>query len=131
MASSRTDEQIIAALAQRDLSALEELYERYSKISYSLAYRIVGDRGAAEDVVQDAFLSVWRQAATYKPERGKARTWLMSIVHHRSIDRLRSGAAAQNTIPYEQLPEDSDDSAKPGIWQLAWDHMRGDAVRRA
>jgi len=57
--SGRTDEQILAALAQRELSALEELYDRYAKIAYSLAYRIVGDRGTAEDVVQDAFLSVW------------------------------------------------------------------------
>ncbi|MBV8594739.1 MAG: sigma-70 family RNA polymerase sigma factor [Candidatus Eremiobacteraeota bacterium] len=128
--SGRTDEQIIAALAQRDLSALEELYERYSKVAYSLAYRIVGDRGSAEDVVQDAFLSVWRQAQTYKPERGKARTWLMSIVHHRSIDRLRSGASANNTIPYDDLPESEDDT-KPSIWQQAWTHLRGDVVRRA
>jgi len=128
--SGRTDEQIIAALAQRDLSALEELYERYSKVAYSLAYRIVGDRGSAEDVVQDAFLSVWRQAQTYKAERGKARTWLMSIVHHRSIDRLRSGASANNTIPYDELPE-SEDQTKPSIWQQAWSHLRGDVVRRA
>lgn len=129
--SGRTDEQIIAALAQRDLSALEELYERYSKVAYSLAYRIVGDRGTAEDVVQDAFLSIWRQAATYKAERGRARTWLMSIVHHRAIDRLRSGASATNTIPYDELPESSEDDTKPSIWQQAWSHLRGDVVRRA
>ena len=93
MTAVRTDEQVLTALAQRDLSALEELYDRYSKIAYSLAYRIVGDRGTAEDVVQDAFLSVWRQAASYRRERGAPRTWLLSIVHHRSIDRLRSSAA--------------------------------------
>ncbi len=129
--SGRTDEQILAALAQRELSALEELYDRYSKVAYSLAYRIVGDRGTAEDVVQDAFLSVWRQAATYKAERGKARTWLLSIVHHRSIDRLRSGASPSVTIPYDELPESSEDSDKPSIWQQAWNNVRGDMVRRA
>jgi RNA polymerase sigma-70 factor, ECF subfamily len=129
--SGRTDDQILAALAQRDLSALEELYDRYSKVSYSLAYRIVGDRGNAEDVVQDAFLSVWRQAGTYKRERGAARTWLMSIVHHRSIDRLRSGASSSNMIPYEELPESREETTKPSIWQQAWNNVRGDMIRRA
>jgi len=129
--SGRTDDQILAALAQRDLSALEALYDRYSKVAYSLAYRIVGDRGNAEDVVQDAFLSVWRQAGTYKRERGAARTWLMSIVHHRSIDRLRSGASSSNTIPYEELPESREETTKPSIWQQAWNNVRGDLIRRA
>ena len=83
------DEDLIGALAQQDLSALEVLYDRYGKVAFSLAYRIVGDRGTAEDVVQDSFLSVWRQAKSYKRERGSPKTWLMAIVHHRSIDRLR------------------------------------------
>src|SRR5579864_5127069 len=90
----RSDEAILAALAQRDLNALEELYDRYGKIAYSLAYRIVGDRGTAEDVLQEAFLSVWRQAKSYKRERGSLKTWLMAIVHNRSIDKLRAHAAA-------------------------------------
>lgn len=129
--SGRTDDQLLAALAQRDLSSLEELYDRYGKVAYSLAYRIVGDRGNAEDVVQDAFLSVWRQAGTYKRDRGAARTWLMSIVHHRSIDRLRSGASASNTVPYEELPESREETTKPSIWQQAWNNVRGDMIRRA
>jgi RNA polymerase sigma-70 factor, ECF subfamily len=128
---SRSDEQVLAALGERDLSALEDLYDRYNKVAYSLAYRIVGDRGTAEDVVQDAFLSVWRQAATFRRERGAVRTWLMSIVHHRSIDRLRSTASAGATIPYEELPEDKEESNKPSIWQQAWNNVRGDIVRRA
>lgn len=130
-AGRRTDEQVLTALAQRELSALEELYDRYSKVAYSLAYRIVGDRGTAEDVVQDAFLSVWRQAATYRRERGAPRTWLLSIVHHRSIDRLRSSAAPSTTIPYEDLPEDREEVESPSIWQQAWNNVRGDIVRRA
>jgi len=121
----------MSALAQRDLGALEELYERYSRVAYSLAYRIVGDRGTAEDVVQDAFLSVWRRAATYHSERGRARTWLMSIVHHRSIDRLRSGASATNTIPYDELSERGDEAQASSIWHQAWNRVRGDVVRRA
>lgn len=128
---ARNDEEMLAALAQRDLSALEELYDRYSKVAYSLAYRIVGDRGTAEDVVQEAFLSVWRQAASYRRERGSPRTWLLSIVHHRSIDRLRSTASSGSTIPYEDLPQDREDTSKPSIWQQAWNNTRGDIVRRA
>lgn len=127
----RTDEQVLTALAQRDLSALEEFYDRYSKVAYSLAYRIVGDRGTAEDVVQDAFLSVWRQAATYRRDRGAPRTWLLSIVHHRSIDRLRSSAAPSTTIPYEDIPEDREEDGTPSIWQQAWNNVRGDMVRHA
>ena len=129
--SGRSDEQILAALAQRDLNALEELYDRYGKVSYSLAYRIVGDRGTAEDVVQDAFLSVWRQAGSYRRDRGAPRTWLMSIVHHRSIDRLRSHASSSTTIPYDEMPESSDEGLRPSIWQQAWSNVRGDIVRRA
>lgn len=130
-AGRRSDDQVLSALAQRDLSALEELYERYSKVAYSLAYRIVGDRGMAEDVVQDAFLSVWRQAGTYRRERGAPRTWLLSIVHHRSIDRIRSSAAPSTTIPYEDLPEDREELGSPSIWQQTWNNVRGDIVRRA
>lgn len=128
---ARSDEEMLAALAQRDLSALEELYDRFGKVAFSLAYRIVGDRGTAEDVVQDAFLSVWRQAASYRRERGAPRTWLLSIVHHRSIDRLRSTASSGSTIAYEDLPENREDLAKPSIWQQAWNNARGDIVRRA
>jgi RNA polymerase sigma-70 factor (ECF subfamily) len=129
-ASALTDEEVLAALAERDLSALEALYDRYSKVAYSLAYRIVGDRGTAEDVVQDAFLSVWRQAASFRRERGSPRTWLLSIVHHRSIDRLRSSAGS-SAIPYDDLPQDREDMGKPSIWQQAWNNVRGDIVRRA
>lgn len=127
----RSDEQILAALAQRDLNALEELYERYGKIAYSLAYRIVGDRGTAEDVTQDAFLAVWRRAGSYQADKGSARNWLMSIVHHRSIDRLRHVAASGTLIAYEELPESSEESTKPGIWQQAWTNVRGEMVRKA
>jgi RNA polymerase sigma-70 factor (ECF subfamily) len=123
------DDQLIAALARQDLSALETLYDRYGKVAFSLAYRIVGDRGSAEDVVQDAFLSVWRQAKSYKRERGSPKTWLMAIVHHRSIDKLRSHASNGSTIPIEDVPETYDDV--PGVWQQVWAELRGESVRKA
>jgi RNA polymerase sigma-70 factor (ECF subfamily) len=76
-------------LATGDLGALDRLYEQYGAMSYSIAYRITGDRAAAEDVVQEAFLGAWRNAARYAGARGTVRTWLLSIVHHRAIDAVR------------------------------------------
>jgi RNA polymerase sigma-70 factor, ECF subfamily len=91
--SEREDGQLLPALAARDLSALSDLYDRYGRIAYTLAYRILGEPEGAEDVVQDAFISAWRGAATFRSERGNARSWLLSIVHHRAIDVLRRKTA--------------------------------------
>ena len=76
-------------LVRGDLGALDFLYEQYGAMAFSIAYRITGDRAAAEDVVQDAFLGAWRNAARYVDARGSVRTWLLSIVHHRAIDAIR------------------------------------------
>jgi RNA polymerase sigma-70 factor (ECF subfamily) len=76
-------------LASGDLGALDRLYEQYGAMAYAIAYRITGDRSAAEDVVQEAFLGAWRNAARYVDARGTVRTWLLSIVHHRAIDAVR------------------------------------------
>ena len=76
-------------LANGDLGALDGLYEHYGAMAFSIAYRITGDRTAAEDVVQEAFLGAWRNAARYVDARGTVRTWLLSIVHHRAIDAVR------------------------------------------
>ena len=84
-----TDDALIAALAGRDLTALAALYDRYGRIAYALAYRILGESEAAEDVVHDGFISAWRGAASYRSERGNVRGWLLSIVHHRAVDVLR------------------------------------------
>jgi RNA polymerase sigma-70 factor (ECF subfamily) len=65
------------------------IYDRHSGPAYSLAYRILGSRGAAEDAVQEAFLTVWRSRSRYMPERGSVRTWVLAISHRRSIDVLR------------------------------------------
>src|SRR5215216_2131045 len=76
-------------LARGDLGALDDLYEQYGAMAFSIAHRITGDRAAAEDVVQEAFLGAWRNAARYVDARGSVRTWLLSIVHHRAIDSIR------------------------------------------
>ena len=84
-----SDEAVLLAIQRRDDAALAELYDRYGRLAFGLAYRVVGERGGAEDVVQEAFLSVWRHAARYRPERGGARSWLLAIVHNAAIDRRR------------------------------------------
>ena len=93
MTSGQQDNALIEALAGRDLSALSALYDRYGRVSYTLAYRILGEPETAEDVVQDAFLAAWRGAGTFRRERGNVRSWLLSIVHHRAVDVLRRRTA--------------------------------------
>jgi RNA polymerase sigma-70 factor (ECF subfamily) len=88
-----SDRELLADMARGDRAAFGALYDRYASLALGLATRIVGDRGTAEEVVQDAFLSAWRRAGTYQPERGEPRAWLLSIVHHRAIDRVRGPAA--------------------------------------
>ncbi len=90
--SAVSDEQLLIAIQGRDEGAVAALYDRYGGIAFGLSYRILNDRNAAEDVVQDAFLSVWRRAVSFEVGRGSVRTWLLSIVHHRAIDRLRGTA---------------------------------------
>src|SRR3990170_8802931 len=89
MDTESQDHQLIEALAAKDVASLGALYDRYGRVAYTLAYRILGEPEGAEDVVQDAFLAAWRGAATFRRERGNARSWLLSIVHHRAVDVLR------------------------------------------
>ncbi len=72
-----------------DPRAFELFYDRHSGPAFSLAYRMVGNRTVAEDVSQEAFLSIWRSKLRYQPDRGSVRTWVLGIVHHRAIDALR------------------------------------------
>jgi RNA polymerase sigma-70 factor (ECF subfamily) len=87
-----SDDALLDAIRRRDETAIAALYDRYGRLAFGLAYRVLGERNAAEDVVQEAFLSVWRRAASFETARGSARTWVLSIVHHRAIDRLRGTA---------------------------------------
>jgi len=72
-----------------DASAFETVYDRHGGVAFSLAYRITGNRPAAEDAVQEAFVSIWRSGARYEPDRGSVRSWILGIVHHRTIDTVR------------------------------------------
>jgi RNA polymerase sigma-70 factor, ECF subfamily len=86
---SLADEDVMQLVRRGDARGFEVIYERHSSAAFSLAYRMMGTRSAAEDVTQDAFLSMWRSGARYDRARGSVRTWVLGIVHHRAIDALR------------------------------------------
>jgi RNA polymerase sigma-70 factor, ECF subfamily len=83
------DEELMSLVERGRADAFEIIYDRHSAAAFSLAYRICGARAAAEDSIQEAFLSIWRGGGRYQRDRGSVRTWLLGIVHHRSIDSLR------------------------------------------
>jgi RNA polymerase sigma factor (sigma-70 family) len=84
-----SDEAVVAFLARSDESALAELYDRFGRVAFGLALRILRDERLAEDAVQEGFLAAWRNADRFMPERGKASTWLLTLVHRRAVDLVR------------------------------------------
>ena len=127
-----SDEALLNAIAGGAVWAMDSLYQRYSRILYSLAFRMVADHQVAEDLLQDAFLAVWRRASTYSPQTGAARSWLISILHHRTIDYLRR-VRRRSTIqeaPLEEL-ELNESIAYPDAWDAAWQSVKSSQVRAA
>src|SRR5919199_6943545 len=86
---SLADEDVMQLVRRGDARAFEVVYERHAAAAFSLAYRMMGTRAGAEDVTQEAFLSLWRSGARYDRARGSVRTWVLGIVHNRAIDALR------------------------------------------
>jgi RNA polymerase sigma-70 factor (ECF subfamily) len=84
-----SDEALVALMARGDETALGELYDRVGRIGYGLAVRILRDDRLAEDAVQEGFLTAWRTAASFRAERAKARTWILTLVHRRAVDLVR------------------------------------------
>jgi RNA polymerase sigma factor (sigma-70 family) len=84
-----SDEALVALAARSEQTALAELYDRYGRTAYGLALRVLRDESLAEDAVQEGFLAVWRTAARFMPERGKASTWILTLVHRRAVDVVR------------------------------------------
>lgn len=115
-----------------DRDAVAVLYDRYGSAAYGLAYRITNDATIAEDAVQDAFVSVWQQAARFDPARGKARTWLLTIVHHKAIDavRRRSGRA-ERALPEgpEEFVATHGNPEELAVWSMEAGAVR-DAIAR-
>jgi RNA polymerase sigma-70 factor, ECF subfamily len=86
---SLADEELMSLVAKGEARAFETIYERHCGAAFSLAYRMCGSRALAEDVAQEAFLSIWRAGGRYDRARGSVRTWVLGIVHNRAIDALR------------------------------------------
>ena len=84
-----SDEALVALVARGHETALAELYDRRGRIAYGLAFRIIRDEALAEDAVQEGFLGLWRGAASFVPERAKASTWILTLVHRRAVDLVR------------------------------------------
>ena len=84
-----SDVALVALVARSDDVALGELYDRFGRVAYGLARRVLRDDALAEDAVQEAFLAVWRSAPRFVPERSKASTWLLTLVHRRAVDLVR------------------------------------------
>jgi RNA polymerase sigma-70 factor, ECF subfamily len=125
-AADDADRATLERIAGGDHGAIEILYERYKSMAYALALRITGDPASAEDVIQDAFIGAWRNAARYQEGRGSVKTWLLAIVHHRAID------ATRRRRPTSELP-DGDGPAPtaltlPDVWAEVAGRLDRDAV---
>lgn len=127
--SDDPDVAAIARLAGGELDALEGLYGRYGTMAYSIAVRITGDPGAAEDVVQEAFLGAWRNAGRYVPGRGSVKTWLLAIVHHRAIDAIRRRRLTSPLPEADEIPPDQ--LTLPDLWPDVAAHLDRDAIAAA
>jgi RNA polymerase sigma factor (sigma-70 family) len=100
----RSDEELLEAIASGDHDALGALYDRFGRVAYGLAFRVLRDQALAEDAVQEAFLAVWRSAEGYRRERAKAATWVLTLVHRRAVDLVRREDRRRGD-PLEEAPE--------------------------
>jgi RNA polymerase sigma-70 factor, ECF subfamily len=117
---SATDAELLARVGERDREAFELLYGRYVRSVFGLALRRLGDRGHAEDAVQEAFAAIWRSASTYRPERGAAGGWLYTVARNAIVDRLRrSGPAADAELP-ELASFDPGPAQQAEASEVAW-----------
>ena len=123
------DEDLISLVEAADADAFATLYDRHSRAAFSLAYRMIGERQASEDLAQDAFLKVWRAAGSYRAERGSVRTWILSIVHNRGIDQLRSHASRRRT--QDKIEASAPRSQPSEAFAETWRNSQRDQVREA
>jgi RNA polymerase sigma-70 factor (ECF subfamily) len=120
------DEELMAHVDRKDARAFEVLYDRHGGAAFSLAYRIVGDRNGAEDVAQEAFLSIWRSNARFDRARGSVRSWVLGVVRNRAIDALRRGGA---NAPKLDQDDDAALEARPAGEMTDEEAMRRETSR--
>jgi RNA polymerase sigma factor (sigma-70 family) len=122
-----SDEALVALAARSEQSALAELYDRYGRPAYGLAVRVLRDEALAEDAVQEAFLALWRTAARFVPERGKASTWILTLVHRRAVDLVRR-EERRRADPLESVAEPAGGAAAD---EEAWLRLQRERVQGA
>jgi RNA polymerase sigma-70 factor (ECF subfamily) len=122
-----SDEAVLALVARSEEAALAEIYDRFGAVAYGLALRVLRDEGLAQDAVQDAFLAVWRTAASFSPERGAARTWVLTVVHRRAVDLVRREERRRGD-PLESAAEPASDELTD---QQAWLRFERERVQAA
>lgn len=123
-----SDEALVLLAARSEQSALGELYDRYGRPAYGLALRILRDEALAEDAVQDAFLSLWRTASRFVPERGSASTWILTLVHRRAVDLVRR-EEHRRADSLEAAPEQGGGGADEEAWLRLQRERVQDALR--
>src|SRR3954451_2291021 len=116
---STTDGELIQRAAGGDRSAFELLYQRYARPVFGLALRRLGDRGRAEDAVQETFASIWRSASSYKPDRGPGAPWLYAVARNAIVDRARARNEIPSEIPDEPAPDSGPGDRAEQNW-VAW-----------
>jgi RNA polymerase sigma-70 factor (ECF subfamily) len=121
-----SDEALVLLAARSEESALAELYDRYGRTAYGLALRVLRDQALAEDAVQEAFLTVWRTASRFVPERGKASTWILTLVHRRAVDAVRR-EQRRRADSLDRAPEPSAE----GVDESAWLRLQRERVQEA
>ncbi|HEV2089263.1 MAG TPA: sigma-70 family RNA polymerase sigma factor [Cryptosporangiaceae bacterium] len=130
-----SDEQLVVALVARRPEAVDLLYARYGRPAYALARRITGDDGFAEDVVQEVFLTLWREPSKFDRARGGFASWLLSVTHHKAVDAVRREEAVRRRRAQAagEAIVDADDRAagRPSVDEQVWSLVRRAQVRDA
>jgi len=127
------DDELMARVAEGDSDALAQLFQRYAGAVYSLGYRMLNDREGAEELLNEAFVRVWRQAPSFDARRGKFSTWLMSVARNLGIDQLRSRRARpQRSDPLTPDDPDLDPiDERMNVEQDVWQGERRRLIREA
>ncbi|MBA3791897.1 MAG: sigma-70 family RNA polymerase sigma factor [Rubrobacter sp.] len=123
------DEELISLAQAGSAEAFAALYDRHSRSAYSLAYRMMGEKQSAEDLVQEVFLRMWRNSGSYRADRGSVRTWVLSIVHNRGVDQLRSTASRRRT--QDKVQAAAPKSQPSEAFTETWRNSQRDQVRDA
>jgi RNA polymerase sigma factor (sigma-70 family) len=124
-----SDEALLALCSRGDEAALGEVYDRYGRVAYGLALRIVRDRALAEDAVQEAFLAVWRSAGAFLAEQGKPSTWILTFVHRRAVDLVRR-EQRRRAEPLDDVAQPAGESTDEEAWLRAQRQVVQGALRK-